>query len=91
MKYALLEIKNVRGFHATPACMFAQTAMQFESKIKVGHYDSERMVNAKALVLVVSLGGKTGDVLRVEATGADEEAAIAALTDLVERRNFDGE
>lgn len=91
MKEAFVEIKNKRGLHATPACMLAQTAMKFKSKINVSHYDSYNLVNAKSLVHVVSLGGKPGDLLRIQANGEDEEEAVTAIVDLVERRNFDGE
>lgn len=89
--HIFLSLKNERGLHATPAAMFAQTAMKFKSKILVSHYDSPQVVDAKSLVHVVALGGKKGDLLRVFAKGEDEDEALAELEDLVHNRNFDGE
>lgn len=91
MKTATVTIKNERGLHATPACMFAQTAMMYDSDITVELLGSSQPFNAKSLLHVVALGAKPGDVLRIEANGKDEHEAVAALIDLVENRNFDGE
>lgn len=87
--FAQLQINTPRGLHATPACMLAQTTMKFKSRIKL-HYKDD-VINCKSLVHVVSLGVKTGETIQVFAVGDDAEEAVAALRNLVEVRNFDGE
>jgi phosphotransferase system HPr (HPr) family protein len=85
----VVTIKTPRGLHATPACMLAQTAMRFDSAIRVEY--KGKIINCKSLVRVVALGAGTGDKLILSAVGEDAKEAIAALVDLVEVRNFDGE
>ena len=86
---ASVRIGTSRGLHATPACMLVQLAITFFSAITISI--NERKVNAKSIVGVLALGGQSGDILTITADGEDEEEAIAALVDLIDIRNFDGE
>ncbi|MCL1806264.1 MAG: HPr family phosphocarrier protein [Oscillospiraceae bacterium] len=74
-------VNNQVGLHARPATFFIQKASEFRSSIWVEK--EERQVNAKSLLGVLSLGIIKGTVIRILADGADEEAAVAALAELI--------
>ena len=74
-------VQNQVGLHARPATFFIQKANEFTSSIWIAK--DERKVNAKSLLGVLSLGITRGTSVSITADGADEEAAIDALTRLV--------
>ena len=76
-------VKNQVGLHARPATFFIQKANEFKSSVWVEKED--RRVNAKSLLGVLSLGIVGGTKIRIIVDGADEEAAMNALVDLVEK------
>ncbi len=75
-------VQNQVGLHARPATFFIQKANEFKSSIWVEK--EERRVNAKSLLGVLSLGIVGNTAIRVIADGADEQAAVEALVQLVE-------
>lgn len=75
-------VQNQVGLHARPATFFIQKANGYKSSIWVEKED--RRVNAKSLLGVLSLGIVGGTTIRIIADGADEEAAVKGLVDLVE-------
>ncbi|MEG0898640.1 MAG: HPr family phosphocarrier protein [Oscillospiraceae bacterium] len=77
-----VSVKNQVGLHARPATFFIQKANEFKSSIWVEK--EERRVNAKSLLGILSLGILGGTPIRIIADGSDEEAAVEALTNLVE-------
>jgi phosphotransferase system HPr (HPr) family protein len=80
-----VKITNPQGLHVRPADMFVKRAIQFESKIDVIK-DNER-VDGKSILAILMLAADAGTELRLEATGPDAEAALAALVELVSQ-NF---
>ena len=76
-------IENGVGLHARPATFFVQKANSFKSSIWVEKGDCR--VNAKSLLGVLSLGIVGGTKIRIIVDGADEEAAMNALVELVEK------
>lgn len=74
-------VSNKVGLHARPATFFIQKANEFKSTIWVEMDD--RRVNAKSLLGVLSLGVVKDSEITLIANGADEEAAIAALEELL--------
>lgn len=80
-------ISNQVGLHARPATFFIQKANEFKSTVWVEK--EERRVNAKSLLGVLSLGIVGGTNIRIIVDGADEEAALNALVELVES-GFEG-
>ena len=74
-------VQNQVGLHARPATFFIQKANEFTSSIWISR--EERKVNAKSLLGVLSLGVTRGTAITLTAEGADEEAAISELSDLV--------
>ena len=76
-------VNNQVGLHARPATFFIQKANEFKCSIWVEI--GSRRINAKSLLGVLSLGITKGTVIDIIADGADEEAAVTALAELVEK------
>lgn len=76
-------VQNQVGLHARPATFFIQKANEFRSSIWIEK--EERRVNAKSLLGILSLGIIGGTQIKIIADGADEQAAVNALVELVER------
>lgn len=74
-------VQNQVGLHARPATFFIQKANEFRSNIWVEK--DERKVSAKSLLGVLSLGIIRGTAINIVAEGADETAAVEALTALI--------
>lgn len=77
-------VQNQVGLHARPATFFIQKANEFRSSIWIEK--EERRVNAKSLLGILSLGIIGGTQIKIIADGADEQAAVNALVELVESR-----
>ena len=77
-----ITVNNEVGLHARPATFFIQKANEFKSSIWVEK--EERRVNAKSLLGVLSLGIVKGTTVTIIADGADEDAAIATLSELID-------
>ena len=75
-------VQNQVGLHARPATFFIQKANEFRSSIWIEK--EERRVNAKSLLGILSLGIIGGTQIKIIADGADEQAAVSALVELVE-------
>ena len=67
-------VQNQVGLHARPATFFIQKANEYKSS----------RVNAKSLLGVLSLGIVGGTTIRIIADGADEQAAVDSLVELVQ-------
>jgi phosphocarrier protein len=79
-----LTIQNKLGIHARPAAQFVKTASKFASEIRV-EKDGEE-VDGKSIMGLMMLAAGNGSVIIVAAEGEDEDAAIEALADLIERK-----
>ena len=75
-------VQNQVGLHARPATFFIQKANEFRSSIWIEK--EERRVNAKSRLGILSLGIIGGTQIKIIADGADEQAAVNALVELVE-------
>lgn len=78
----MVSIKNASGLHARPAGMFVKKAAEFKATVEV--IAKGKTVNAKSIMGIMSLGLAQGDELTIAANGEDQEAAVAALVELVE-------
>ncbi len=85
MIYKEIVIKHYDGLKAKAAASFVQVANQFESQILIEY--SNKKINAKSIMGLLSLGVKYGESIYVFANGGDEKAAVNALVDLV-AKNF---
>lgn len=84
-----LEICNKLGLHARASAKLVQCASQFASEITIAR--NGQSVNAKSIMGIMMLAASQGTTIVVEATGADEAAALAAIAQLVQERFGEGE
>jgi phosphocarrier protein FPr/phosphocarrier protein len=76
-----VRVVNAAGLHARPAAVLATEARRYASRVRlVRGVDG---ANAKSVVAIMGLSTKQGDAVRVEATGPDARAAVAALAALL--------
>ena len=82
-------IINRLGLHAHAASKLTHIASGFQSDIWLSR--SGRRVNAKSIMGVMMLAAGKGSTVKIEAQGADADAALAALTKLIADRFGEGE
>lgn len=76
-----VEIINPLGVHARPSAKMTQVATRFQSEVWLTK--GSRRVNGKSIMGVMMLAAGKGAKLKIEASGADEQEAVAALVALV--------
>jgi phosphocarrier protein len=79
-----IEIINKLGLHARASAKLTQLAGKFQSEVWMTR--NQRRVNAKSIMGVMMLAAGKGSVVTLEAEGADEEACVEALVQLIEAR-----
>lgn len=84
-----LEIINRLGLHARASSKFVQTAGAFKSDVWVSR--NGRRVNGKSIMGLMMLAAAKGAVIELETEGADEQAAMEALSALVNNYFEEGE
>jgi len=89
MKKAQAEIVNKLGLHARASAKLTQTATAFQSEVWLER--NSRRVNAKSIMGVMMLAAAKGATVTVETSGADEEAALAAVLALIADKFGEGE
>ena len=73
------------GLHARPAAVFAKKAAAFTATIVVENLTKGTgPVNAKSVLRILSAGIERNDHLRITADGTDEDAAVDALSHLID-------
>jgi len=77
MKELSYIIKDELGIHARPAGLLVKKCGEFTCDIRMGRAD--KMVDAKRVIGVMTLGMKCGDELLLTFDGPDEDAAAAAV------------
>lgn len=77
-----LTICNPLGLHARPAAQVTQVASRFVAEVHLAR--NGRRINAKSIMGVMMLAAGQGAVITVDAHGPDEEAAVAALAQLID-------
>lgn len=84
MKEQTLTLKNRLGLHARAAAKLVHTASSFDAKITLARDGDE--VDGKSILGLLLLAAGKGTPLVVRVEGSDEEEALAALRDLVDRK-----
>ena len=79
-----VDICNQRGLHARASAKFVKLASSFESEIRVTRDGTT--VDARSIMGLLMLGAGNGCSVEIAAQGPDAEDAVAALSDLVNRR-----
>ncbi len=78
---AEVEIVNERGLHLRAAHVLAQLAGSLPVSVKVGR--KGRMVNAKSLLGITTLGAAFGTKIKIETEGEGAEEALQQVVELV--------
>lgn len=73
---------NGTGLHARPAAQFVKVSGQYPCTITVTY--GGKSVPAKSIIALLGLGAKQGATITITADGDQAEAAVTALTTLVE-------
>ena len=81
MTEKVVVITNESGLHARPATLFTQLAAKFSSKITIS--SGEKQADAKSILTVLTLGATKGTSVVLTADGADEDDALAALSEFL--------
>ena len=79
-----ITITNKLGLHARAAAKLVSTASGFASTIQIRKDGQE--VNGKSIMGVMMLAASRGTAVTLLANGEDEEAAIAAMVQLIDSR-----
>lgn len=77
MKSKDLLIENRLGLHARAAAQIVKTSSGFASKILLSKDGMD--VDGKSIMGIMMLAAARGSTVRVQAEGADEDAALAGL------------
>lgn len=88
MREVELEIGNKLGLHARAAAKVVAVASRYDARIRV--CKGEQAVDAKSIMGLLMLGAGRGTSLTITLEGDDEDAALAELQALFDRR-FDEE
>jgi multiphosphoryl transfer protein len=75
-------IVNPDGIHARPAALIVESVASLDARVTIAT-DRSAPVSAGSPTALVSLGARIGDVLRIEADGADAAAAVDRIVALV--------
>jgi phosphocarrier protein HPr len=75
-------VVNELGLHARAAARFVHLATRFESQIRVAR--SSKVMDGKSIMGILLLAAARGTAITISAQGADEDAAVDALVQLVE-------
>ena len=79
-----VEIVNKNGLHARPAAEIVKLSSKFKSEITIVRDDLE--VNGKSIMGVMMLAAECGSEVIIRAEGADADAAVDALAELITSR-----
>lgn len=79
-----ITIINKLGLHARAASKLVNKASQFESDVFIIRADNR--VNAKSIMGVMMLAASRGTEISLEAEGADEQACLDAIVELINNR-----
>jgi multiphosphoryl transfer protein len=83
---AEIVVTNAHGLHARPAARLVGLVGSFDATVTLTHLESGRgPVDAGSLSRVATLDARSGDRVRVEASGPDAERAVDAVRALAER------
>lgn len=85
MPQAEVTVNNEVGLHARPAAQFVALAAKFPCDVKVRNVtDDGKLVNAKSILGVLTLGVQQGHTIAIETEGEQADEALQALVALVE-------
>ena len=77
-------IRNKLGLHARAAVKFVNLANRFGASVKIVKDGDE--IDGKSILGILTLAATQGTTIRLVTVGKDEEAAMAALVELIANR-----
>jgi phosphocarrier protein len=89
MPSAEATIDNKLGLHARASAKLTELASRFQSEVWLSR--SGRRVNAKSIMGVMMLAAGKGAAITIETEGADADAALAAVRELIADKFGEGE
>ena len=84
-----IRISNKLGLHARASAKLTKLAGSFKSEVFMSR--NGRRVNAKSIMGVMMLAAGVGTEVELEVDGEDEEAALQAITRLIEDKFGEGQ
>ncbi len=84
MKRTQVTLSNQLGLHARAAAKLVHLAKTFTGNIQLGKDGT--LVDAKSIMSVLLLAAPVGTTLELRVDGEDEEAAFAAIRQLIDDR-----
>ena len=78
-----VEVKLKTGLQARPAALFVQEASRFSADVFIEK--GGKKVNAKSIMGLMSLAINSGAAITLIAEGSDEQEALDALTEYVQK------
>jgi phosphotransferase system HPr (HPr) family protein len=85
--HATLTLANTLGLHARAAAAIVQALQGLQANVTVSW--AGQAANGRSILDLLTLGAPQGGRLEVWANGPDAEAAVRALTRLVENRFYE--
>lgn len=82
-----LTLLNTLGLHARAAATFVKALAGLRAEVQVSWED--RTVNGRSMLDLMTLGAPQGSVLEIHVSGADADAALAAVTKVIEERFYE--
>ena len=77
-------IRNKLGLHARAAVKFVNLANRFVASVKIVKDGDE--IDGKSILGILTLAATQGTAIRLLVSGKDEDAAMAALVELIGNR-----
>ena len=74
-------LNSETGFHARPAGMFVQKAMEFTCSVEI--LKEGVPYNGKSIMSILSMGAGFGSELQLKVNGEDEETAAPILHEML--------
>ena len=82
-------ITNKRGLHARASAKFVQLVERFDAEVSVTR--NNETVGGTSIMGLMMLSAGPGTTITVSATGAEAEAAVAAIADLIGSKFGEGD
>jgi len=79
----LVVVNNPLGIHARPATLLVQASSGFEAEVFLSKGEIQR-INGKSIMGVMMLAAEQGAEILIETEGADEEAALEKVAEILE-------
>lgn len=78
-------VSNRLGLHARAAARLVRRASEFVSHVQLVREDTQQIADGKSILGVLLLAVSPGTTIVIRVDGVDEERALAAVVELVER------